>query len=173
MPRDMVVREVLADAVQAAFGKTVDALWGSGAAVMNSTFPGGADSVGTTVKVPYFESIGEWEEVEDETAFTPVKLTMSDETAVVRRIGKAFKITDWEKWAAAGDPYEEASKQSLAGFVGKVDRMLIEAARAPLPSMTLDVYNAATPKTLNGDIVIDARALFADQIGRASCRERV
>jgi len=161
---DVIVAEVLEDAVKATFAGGAKALWGTNAAIINSSFPGGEDAVGTKIKVPYFGSVGEWEALADGSAFTPTKITMSEEEATVYRIGKAFSITDWARMAAGGgDPYEEAARQCVEGFWGKVDTMLIDAARATLASMTVDVYNATTPRTIDSDLVIDGRAKWGDE----------
>lgn len=163
---DIVVAEILEDAVRAKFAAGVNALWGTGAAVLNSSFPGGKDAVGTKVKVPYFGSVGEWEAISDGSAFTPSKITMTEEEGTVYKIGKAFSITDWTRMAAGGgDPYEEAARQCVDGFQGKVDKMLIDAARTTLAAMTKDVYNATTPRTIDSDLVIDGRAKWGDEAG--------
>lgn len=162
---DIVVAEVLADAVRAAFAGGVNALWGTGAAVINGSLPAGRDKVGTSVKIPYFSGIGEWEAIVDGSAFTPTKITMSEEEDTVIKIGKAFSITDWATFAAVGDPYEEAARQMKSGFQAKVDKLLIEKATASLAAMTVDVYSATTPRVIDSDLVIDGRAKFGDEAG--------
>jgi len=165
---DLVEVETLTEAVTARFAAGIDALWGTTGVIANDTFPGGPDSVGTKVKVPYFGSIGQWESIDDTHAFTPRNITQTDEEAIVYKIGIAFSITDWANMAGAKgpggrDPYEEAANQCLAGFAGKIDNMLIEAASAPIAGMSVDVYNATTPRTIDGDLVIDGRARWGDE----------
>jgi hypothetical protein len=167
---DLVDVEELTEAVSARFAAGVNALWGTGAAVANDSFPGGPDAVGTKVKVPYFGSVGEWESLSDGSAFTPTKITQTEEEATVHRIGKAFSITDWARMAGAKgegnkDPYDEAADQCMAGFEGAVDRMLILACVASLPAMTVDVYSATTPRTIDSDLIIDGRAKWGDEAG--------
>lgn len=160
---DIIVPEIMVEAVQAAFASGVNALWGTGAMVVNGSFPGGIDAVGTEVTVPYFGSIGEWEAISDGSAFTPTKVTQSEEKSTVVKIGKAFSSTEWSKFASAGDPYVEAARQLMDGFVGKVDKLAIEAAVATLASMTVDAYSSTTPRTLDYDLVVDARSKFGDE----------
>ncbi len=160
---DLVVPEIMAEAVQATFAAGATALWGTGAIIMNNSFPGGADKVGTEIQVPYFGSIGKWETITDGSAFTIQKITQTSETATVVKFGKAFAITDWARFAAAGDPYEEAAKQLLLGFNEAVDGLARTAAVATLASMTKDVYNAGVPRTLDYDAVVDGLAKWGDE----------
>ena len=160
---DLVVPEVLVEAVEATFAGGLNALWGTGAVAVNNTFPGGINEVGTEVTVPYFGSIGEWETISDGAAFTPQKITQEDEKGPVVKIGKAFSSTDWARFAGAGDPYVEAAKQLLGGFGAAVDRLAITGGVASLPAMLTDIYSATTPRTLDYDAVVDARAKWGDE----------
>ncbi len=161
---DLVVPELMVEAVQATFAAGVNALWGTGAIVVNPSFPGGIDTVGTEVTVPYFGSIGKWEAIKDGSAFTPQKITMDDEKATVIKIGKSFSTTDWARFASSGnDPYVEASRQLMAGFIGAVDELAVAAAVAAIASMTSDVYSATVPRALDYDLVVDGRSKFGDE----------
>lgn len=155
---DLVVPEVLADAVAAGFaGMAV--LAGSGAAVVNDTLPGNMRA-GTKVIVPYFGSIGELEELDEGEALTPVKLTQTGEEAIVQRAGKSFSPTELAKLAGAGDVTEEATRQILEAVQRHVDKKLIEAA-ATTP-LVHDITGKAE-KTISWDAVIDAKTQWGDE----------
>ena len=55
---------------------------------------------GEEVKVPYFDLLGDLEDVEDGDALTLSTLTGSKETATIVRSGKAFSLTQWAQMAS-------------------------------------------------------------------------
>jgi hypothetical protein len=161
---DLIVPEILEDALAGAFAG-MKVLAGSPAAVMNASLPNNQRG-GDTVKVPYFGTLGELEDVATEGgSLTPAALTMSVEQAAVQHSGKAFEMTDWAQLAAAfADPYAEGSRQLIEAVARRADRALIDAAVAGLPAaMTRDVWNAATPRTIDYDLVVDGRMLWGDE----------
>jgi HK97 family phage major capsid protein len=163
---DFFVPEILADAVKAAFtGKM--ALYGSGAAATSLTMPkSGRASVGTTIKVPYFTSLGEFEDlVNDGDALTPATQTSSQTSATVKHSGKAFELTQWAEWAAAGlDPYEEAARQLVEGFFRRLDKELITVASDTTSySSYVNDVSASGAGTITYDAVIDSRQKWGDE----------
>lgn len=160
---DMIVPEILEEAVQGAFTSGMKALYGSPAAIVNGSLPGDKRG-GDTVKIPYFGSLGELEDVAEGVALTPVALSMTDEEAAVQRAGKAFSMSNWAQIAAAyADPYKEAARQIVEGVARRADKALLDVAVAALAPMTLDEYDAGTPVTLNYDQLIEGKMLFGDE----------
>ena len=160
---DLPIPELMQDAVAAAFeGKK--ALWGTPAIRAYPNMPHGNTALGKTVEIPYFDSIGDFEEPAEGVALTPTKISASTEEATVRRAGKAFTITDWARYLGmSGDPYQEAARQIVDGFFRILDKAALDATVAALADYTVDVYSAATPRTIDSDLVIDAQAKWGDE----------
>jgi len=160
---DLPVPEIMEDAVAAALeGKK--ALWGNPAVIAHSSMPHGNTALGKTVEIPYFTSIGEFEEPAEGGALTPSKLSASTEEATVRRMGKAVGTHDWARYLGMkGDPYTEAARQLVEGFFHTLDKVALDATVAPLANYTVDVYNAATPRTIDSDLILDGQALWGDE----------
>jgi HK97 family phage major capsid protein len=154
---NLVIPEILADAVAAGWPDRI-ALYGSAAVVESSTLPESARG-GDTVKVPFFGSIGEFEDVAEGDALTPYTLTMTSETSTVLRAGKAVELTTWAQMAAMyADPYAEASRQIIEGARRKFDSALIRAAAA-----TGAIDHDASTATITYDAIVDALQLWGDQ----------
>lgn len=155
---NVFVPEVLADTLSAVFAGR-KALYGTGAVVTN---PGlSSTKRGTEVQVPYFNSLGEFEDLaNDGDGLTPAQLTSAADTATVKHSGKAFEITNWAQMAAAGDPYQESSTQLADGAYRTFDKALVAAAGTT--SLVKDITGAAT-KTMNWKAVIDAKLLWGDE----------
>jgi hypothetical protein len=163
---DVFVPESLADEIPGAYAG-MRALAGTGAAIINTTMPFGRGQVGDIVKVPYFDTIGELEElVNDGDALTPRGITDSYESAQVKRAGIAIEATKWAQWASFADPYKEGARQMGVAVERFIDRAVIDVAKAAGSSLlTLDVWSAGTPVPLGLDVLIDARAKFGDESG--------
>ena len=163
MTNDLPDPEVMLEAVSDHFPKR-KALWGSSVVVASSKMPYGNTALGKTVDIPYFNSIGEFVEVPEGTALTPSKISASTEEATVRRAGKAFTVTDWARYLGMnGDPYNEAAKQIVEGFFRVLDKAALDATVATLTDYTVDVYDAAVPRTIDSDLVINAEAKWGDE----------
>ena len=166
LKKDLIDPEILTEALSATMAGGLQVLWGTDAVVTNASFTD--NKVGSKVKIPYYGSIGEWEEVDDGVAFSPRKIDQTDEEAKVRKIGIEFVITDWARRGSAKgingkDAYQEAAEQIKEGFVQKMSSMLVEAATQPLPDMTVNVYHPTTLRTIDSDLVIDGRAKWGDE----------
>jgi hypothetical protein len=177
---DAIIPEILLDATVGAF-KGMKALAGTAAASIQVGLPNGSRG-GDRVKVPYFDILGEFEDLPDDEGgagnlpkLTPQKLTMSADTAVVRHSGKAFETSVWAQLAAKyADPYAEAARQLAIGLQRRADRALIEEALTT--DLSMDVYNFSTPRRLDYDLMVDARALWGDEdadIALAVCHSKV
>lgn len=161
---DMLVPEILAETMQTGFSGLV-ALNGTPAAVVAPGLPGDARG-GKVVQVPRLSNLGDFEEVAEGIALTPVGLTMTSDEATVKRFGKAFSQTYWTQLAAAyADPYGAASRMMLEGVGRAVDKGLIDAARAPgadLLSLDISALQGGASKP-SYDALVDARALWGDE----------
>jgi hypothetical protein len=165
---DILIPEIFTDAVQAAFaqkgifkGSMLAAL---GAAVADGSFGGGADSIGNEVEVPYFGTMGEFEEnIADGTAATPKKIQQTSEKCTVSRDTLAFECTRWGRNAKGGDAYTEAAQQVVAATMRAMDKRLITAASSTSTGLVKSVYSATVPKGLDYDLLVDGLALWGDE----------
>lgn len=149
--------EVFEDTIRGAW-PNVKALHGTGAAVINTSMPWGGDRVGEVVKVPYFGSLGELEDVaNDGDELTPTTLAASAEEARVAHSGKAFEITKWGA-DAIGDPYEEAARQMIEATERRIDKALIAQA------MTTPLVKDDSSNTFSYDLMVDGQMLFGDEL---------
>jgi HK97 family phage major capsid protein len=155
---DLIIPEILADAVRAAWPDRV-AFKGTPAVAESPTLPGGVRG-GDTVKVPYFNAIGEFDDVAEGVPLTPVNITMTAETATVRRAGKAVEMTTWAELSAKyADPYAELARQLVEGATRKFDAALIAVANATGSGQaTVD----RSTGTITYDAIVDALNAFGD-----------
>jgi len=155
---DLIIPEILADAVRAAWPDRV-AFKGTPAVAESPTLPGGTKG-GDTVKVPYFNAIGEFDDVAEGVPLTPVNITMTAETATVKRAGKAVEMTTWAELSAKyADPYAELARQLVEGATRKFDAALIAAANASGSGQTTVDRSTGT---ITYDAIVDALNAFGD-----------
>jgi hypothetical protein len=158
--------EILTDTVQGAFGQAT-AFMGSrmaslGIAIVNGEMPeGGPDAIGTTVKVPYFGTIGEFASNPDGSSLTPATLKQGYESGTVARYSLGFEVSRWASGNAAlmpgnPDPYEEAARQIMVAAERSMDSQLITVASAS-GVYTKDVYSSTVPRYLDYDLCVDAK----------------
>lgn len=164
---DLPIPEVLAEAVQGAFSG-MTALSGSEAAVVNLSLP--STKGGDKMKVPYFGTIGEMEDVGTEgDALGTTSLSSTVEESVVQHSGKGVSVTDWALLAASfSDPYAEIARQIRESADRRIDKGLVDAAQAAgLPAaQDLDVFVPAgggAARTLDWDLIVDGRMSFGDE----------
>jgi hypothetical protein len=162
---DVFNPEILEDAVRGVFsGKK--AFMGSrmrslGIAIINGTMPqGGPDAIGTSVTIPRFGVLGEFENNPDGDAITPKKLQQASDSATITRDSLAFSVSAWAQGNAAvdpavGDPYEEAANQAAEAAERAIDKRLITAASAS-GVYEEDVYSASAPVYMDWDLVVEA-----------------
>ena len=101
MPRttksDVLIPEIFTDAVQGAFAQrkvfdNASILARTGAVVTSDSFDGDNEMVGNEVEVPYFGTLGEFQQnLADGTPLTPQKLAQTGETATVTRDAEAAR----------------------------------------------------------------------------------
>lgn len=161
---DFFVPELLAEAIQAGF-TGMKALYGTDAAVVAFNMPAGRTALGTTVKVPYFASLGDFDDpTNDGDPLTPAGYSSAATGATVKHSGKAFEMTHWAALAALGDPYELASQQLILGAQRRFDKALIDAAvdSTGWSALTNDI-SAVGAGTINYDSVIDSKLKWGDE----------
>jgi hypothetical protein len=158
---DLIDPEILLDAIKGAF-PGMRMLYGTGAAVINDSLPDSSRG-GDTVKVPYFDTLGEMDDIATENdALTPVKLTMSSETATVQHSGKAVELSWWSQiMAKFADPYAEVGRQFAELVRRRADKALLTVATAALPSAYVNDVSATT--TLDYDTMVDSAMLWGDE----------
>jgi hypothetical protein len=120
---------------------------------------------GDSVIIPYFENVGEMEDLLEGEALTPRLLTMSDETSKVVHSGIAGEITAWAQMAAdpGADPYAEYAKQFVEAGLRRIDRGLV--AKAKTTSLVHDVSALfGTLANISWDNVIDAKLKWGDEV---------
>jgi len=160
---DLIIPQILVEAIQGEF-EDANLLAGTGVAVQSPSLPNDKKG-GDTVTVPYFGTLGEMEDIENEgDALTPESLSMSSETATVTHSGKAFSITEWARMSEAGDAYAEAARQFRVITQRRVDLALITKATAGLSSdYILDISALPTANKISYDAMIDAAGLWQDE----------
>ena len=149
---DMIVPEVFGDIVTAKFkGKLVIANF----ALTDTTLVG---NPGDTVHFPKWNPIGNAEDLEEDVAMVPEKLTSSDADATVKEVGKAVVISDQALLSSIGDPLDEAGAQVGKVVARKIDADLIdEAVDNCLESRVVDTEDEFYEK------VADAKSLWGDE----------
>lgn len=155
----VLVPSILQDTIRGRLAGAV-ALYGTGAAVISTTL--GSTTKGERVQVPYFGTLGDFDDVTETGVLVPAALTSDKDEAVVQHSGKAFEVTDWATLIASGDPYEEAANQMRDGWVRRGDKGLIDAARTT--DLVKDV-SAVGNGLFAYDAVVDAKQLWGDEQG--------
>jgi hypothetical protein len=161
---DVFVPELVAEPLEGVFaGMTV--MRGTGAAEFKTGMPGTQGNVGELIKIPYFDTIGELEELTaDGDALTPRGITDTEEQATIRHAGIAIEATWWAQASAKKDPYAEMARQIGIAVERFADRVLLDTALAAGSDvLTNDVYNAGVPVKINYDSVVDAKMLWGDE----------
>lgn len=163
---DVFNPESLVDAVDGVFAQKT-AFMGSrltslGVVIVNGSMPvGGPSAIGTTITVPYFNTLGEFVANAEGSAVSPSKISQITETASVSRDSLAFAVSRWAQGnafvnPAVGDPYVESARQILAAAERAMDKRIITAAAAS-GVYVKDVYSSSSPRTLDWDLCVDAK----------------
>lgn len=164
---DLILPDILAEEVMKGFTGNL-LMSGTGAIVMNPGLQATVEDVGNTVTVPYFEDIGEAEEVPEGAAGTLDKLTQSSETATVVRLFKGISMTRLARIAKSSgrDIYEVASEMIRMAFVRKIDSIALARAlaRAAAGSMEYDGTGAAVSTTA----IVETLKLFGEDLDNDS-----
>lgn len=161
---DLISPEVLADAIQGEIAG-MSFMYDTGAiqTVRGLKLTDAQKEGGEKIKIPYFDHIGEFEDVTTEGgALTPSKLTMSTEESPVIHTGKAFSSTDIARIAAAfADPEGEAARQMATGFRRRIEREAIVKARTAAIAGGMGVETDGA--TIAHDALVDLIGTFGDE----------
>lgn len=172
---NLFVPEVWTEAIRQGF-LGVKALMGTDAVIINPTLPVEKRG-GDRVTVPYFENVGEVQDVVEGQPLSPISLEQSEEVALVNRSGIAIDMTRWAELAAAEDPYTEATAQFVEALSRRVDMAALQAAAGdaavgaaaetnflPIGSNgTTLVNNLGSGTMLDYDSLVDSKMLWHDE----------
>lgn len=143
---NLIYVDQLQDAIPGAFAG-MTALNGTGAAIVRTDLPttnptGGRLKGGDTIRIPYWDVIGELEDVAENQALTPVNMSETSETSVIQRSGRAGEITSFAQMTAmASDPYAELARQIALAAKRRIDKGLIDQL-ANVPSAQVNDQSA-------------------------------
>lgn len=155
---DVIDREILETSIRGAVAAGMNCLYGTQAAVVKTTLSKGRGSEGDQVKVPYFGSLGEMEDIAtDGSALTPKAFASTAELATVVHSGIAFEMTAWAQ-AGVDDPYNEVARQAVESLRRRADKALIDAALTADVPMTL-----TTGGSFSYDNFVNAKLLWGDE----------
>lgn len=110
---------------------------------------------GDRVKIPRWSAIGEFDELTEGVAMTPVNLTATSEEATVKEFGKSVEITELALLSSYEDPLKALAEQFARYAALAIDKELITTANTTTLSQSV-----ASTITLNA--ILDAKALFSD-----------
>jgi len=167
---NQIIPELFAEAVEGAFA-SASAFMGAesvnlGIVQVNGSFPqAGPDKIGSTVSVPYFGSLGEFQARTDGTAASASSASMTKEQGTVDCGTLGFELTTWAGSVPVPgkSPYEEYARQVLAASERWCDRKIIDAACAGNNQLVLDVYSSTAPRNMDYDVIVKALGLWRDR----------
>ena len=163
---DLVKTQIMTDAVRAALkGKLglMDSVFvSSGAIRVFGTMPKrGRRAIGTTIEVPYWAALGDFERLTESQSTTPQKVAMTYETATVVRDSISFETSAWAVGTADAegfdDPITVLSQEAAKSAKRCMDKAMITAGSSS-PLLT-SIYNATTPKYLTWQEVLKAMSI--------------
>lgn len=165
---DVIIPEIFTDAVQGALAQK-DVLLGKsslaslGIVAVRDNFGGDENDIGDEVTVPYFGTIGEFQEnITDGDAANIVKIAQTQEKAYVVRDSLAFEATRWSRGSVGKDAYDEGVDQITTAVARQMDKRVLTAAAAP-GGLRLSKYNASAPNFLNYDLMVEGKMLWGDE----------
>lgn len=161
---DVFSPELLDEALKGVFAG-MSVMRKSGAAIFKMGMPAGKAKLGQKVIVPYFDTVGELQDlVADGDALTPKGLATTEEEATVQHSGIALEATVWASLSGVEDPYLEGGRQIGVATERRADKALIDVASAAGSGLlTLDVYNSGTPRKIDYDLIVDGKMLWGDE----------
>jgi len=149
---DIIIPEVLSAMISAQIPGQL-ALAGTDRVVTLDNLQG---KPGDRVKIPRWAAIGEFSQLTEGVAMTPVNLTANSSEAVVKEFGKAVEITELALLSSYEDPLKALAEQFAKYAAMAVDKELIATAETTTLSHTVAA-------TISLNAIIDAKALFSDE----------
>lgn len=160
---DLILPDVLAEDVLKGFSGKLT-MRESGSLVVLNGLEAGADHVGNSVTVPYYEDGGEAQEVAENGAGSLEKVTQSSETGTIVRLFKGFSVTSLASAAKSlgKDPYDVARDMIQLAFARKIDSLAVARGieRATSASMEYD----GTAATVSTEAIVETLKLFGEEL---------
>jgi hypothetical protein len=164
-----IIPEILTNVVKGVFsGQNAfidSALVANGLVNINDSFDeSDKNKIGNEVTVPYFGTIGEFEDRTDGTPATPKALAATNEKSAIAMATLGFEITRWanNNGSTPGrTPEQEAAEQIRVAARRKMDSAIIAKAAAT-GALLNDVYSATAPRKLDRDLIIDSGVQWGD-----------
>lgn len=166
---DVIIKEVFDDTIAGAFGN-VNAFMGSqivqsGALIVRDGMPeSGAEVVGDTINIPYFGSIGEFDDIAtDGDSLTPKKIAQTREQGTIAHSGIAINVTRRARSSVGKDIYQELAEQVVASATRKMDALVSAAAIAGNNQLIIDKYSSSgARRAMDYDLLVDAKMMWRD-----------
>jgi hypothetical protein len=163
---DLYVPEITTDAVRGTL-KGKNGLMGSvfvssGAVTVSGTMPArGRRAIGSTIRMPYWGMLPDFETLTESDSATPQKVAMTYEDATVARKSLAFELSTWAAGAADASGYGDVNSYlaaaASASAVRAMDSAMIAAgATSPLIA---SIYSATVPDYLTWQDVLQQKAI--------------
>lgn len=160
---DVILPDILAEEVMKGFtGKLL--LNGTDAVVMNPGLQAGRQEVGNTVTIPYFEDIGEAEQVPETGAGSLDNLTQSSETATVVRFFKGVSMTMLAQIAKnqGRDLMDVAVEKLRLAFVRGLDTLCLSRALSRAASASME--HDGTAANVSTTSIVETLKLFGEDL---------
>lgn len=153
----LVIPEIFADAVNEKMRVNLKV----GSCAFDATSEvGEIRMAGDTVHFPIINRISDAEELTDNVAITPERISMSDNVATIKEVGKAVRVLDKEQIQIKGNAMDRVVVQVAEVMAKKIDSDLIAAMDAD--AVYKQVASSADSVTVTE---LDATiGLFGDQI---------
>jgi hypothetical protein len=169
---DNITREtLLLDIVTGAILSDPVVLYGLGVVVTNFRGSFSQDQLGTAVKVPYWNILPEFQDLNsDGDKVNYYQLRSLAEENTIKHAGIGLQVTDWAQLFTrdGGRSQEEFANQARARWASKADGALLQEAMTKAVAADdtvfeentqarryLDVYNAGTPRYFGRELYID------------------
>jgi hypothetical protein len=158
--------QILGETISGAFaGNTAfegSILKTSGALLIDGSMPNvGPDVIGNTVTIPYFGTVGDFVDRAEGIDGVPNAIAKTNEQATVVCSYLGVSMTKWARYADLDDAYAEVAKQTVVAAQREIDRRVL--AKAVTTELVTDLYSASSPRLLDYDAIVDARAMFGDE----------
>lgn len=117
---------------------------------------------GNTVKMPYFQYIGDGAVLAEGVSLTPSVLSTGVANVTIEKVAKGVEITDEALLSGYGDPYGEAANQLALAIANAVDNKVLSILKGITGTMAMSTANNTTYPT-DTDITT-ALELFGEDI---------
>lgn len=163
---DLVRTQIMTDAVRGALkgklGLMDSVLVSSGAIRVFPTMPRrGRRAIGTTIRVPYWGALGDFESRTESESPTPQKIAMTYEDGTVTRQSLAFEVSAWGRGQADAegfdDPVQVLSEEAAKSAKRAMDKAMVTAAQTS--PLLHSIYNASSPKYLTWQEVLKSMSI--------------